>query len=262
MLFIVPLTACGKSSTDTPPSISFDGFEKQSDNIYYCKVPNATTLFNFSNSITVANGYSWIVSTDIHCNVLDQIPSKIATLASGDNVFYVMTTEQNGNVEVYKLTIRRRPIYTVAVRTYSYAYSANNNYQTIATQQIEEDKYMDMASVTKTYTLKKQFDTSLRTFYSYKIIGWSFDTTKPITSNTTITASKIEVTEINSGLHMKYWDTLKEITLNSPPMSIYYSEPFQGTAIEKIFVPKESVNAYKSTDGWGNYANKIYAIEK
>ena len=37
--------------------------------------------------------------------------------------------------------------------------------------------------------------------------------------------------------------------------------PFDNTPLQAIYVPRESVDAYKTADGWKYYADIIYPIE-
>jgi hypothetical protein len=55
---------------------------------------------------------------------------------------------------------------------------------------------------------------------------------------------------------------LANITINAVIPPSFDSDLFYNTSSElKIYVPVESVDAYKSIGGWNNYADKIYAIE-
>lgn len=44
----------------------------------------------------------------------------------------------------------------------------------------------------------------------------------------------------------------------NPPTITYYT--FQNSAVQNIYVPAESVNAYKSANAWNSHASKIKAI--
>ena len=48
--------------------------------------------------------------------------------------------------------------------------------------------------------------------------------------------------------------TIKISAINPPTLN---NNVFAGTLIEKIVVPKSSIDAYKSADGWSTYADKI-----
>ena len=48
--------------------------------------------------------------------------------------------------------------------------------------------------------------------------------------------------------------TIRISAINPPTL---YSDTFSETSIEKIIVPKSSIDAYKSADGWSTYADKI-----
>ena len=45
----------------------------------------------------------------------------------------------------------------------------------------------------------------------------------------------------------------------NPPLS--YHDSFEGCPLQAIYVPRESVEAYKTAEGWQNYASIIYSIE-
>ncbi len=56
--------------------------------------------------------------------------------------------------------------------------------------------------------------------------------------------------------------SLTKITVNiQTPFSLYRTEPFYDTNNCPIYVPNESVEAYKTTEGWSDYADRIFGIE-
>lgn len=48
------------------------------------------------------------------------------------------------------------------------------------------------------------------------------------------------------------------VKATTPPTLDFYA--FRGCPITTIYVPAASVDAYKSADGWKDYANSIQAI--
>lgn len=69
----------------------------------------------------------------------------------------------------------------------------------------------------------------------------------------------VKVVLANSFLGCSY---LSEITCfaSTPPQFEYDLDVFEGTPLTVIYVPAESVDAYKSANGWRNYADIIQAI--
>ena len=128
------------------------------------KVANAQTTFSFINDIEVADGATYTVCTDLACT--KPVLSKTISLIDGDNVCYILVT--NGNdINLYTVTVRRRPMYTVAFNS--------NGGTEIKNQQVEEDSLAT-----------KPADTE-KTGYEFK--GYDYDFNEPIVENTTINAN-------------------------------------------------------------------------
>ncbi|MBE6580153.1 MAG: hypothetical protein E7650_00875 [Ruminococcaceae bacterium] len=130
----------------------------------YLSLPNNTTAFSFLNDITVANGATYIVARDISCE--NEINSKTVMLELEDNTYYILVT--NGNAQkLYTVTLRRRPMYTVAFNT--------DDGTTVTSQTIEEGAFISApADPEKT---------------GYTFDGWSRDLALAVTSNLTINAN-------------------------------------------------------------------------
>ena len=127
------------------------------------KVANSQTTFSFINDIEVADGANYAVYSDLAC--VQPVPSKTIGLIDGDNVCYILVT--NGNdINLYTVTVRRRPIYTVAFDT--------SGGTSIDSQQVEEDSLA-----------AKPADPE-KTGYEFK--GYDYDFNEPIVENTTINA--------------------------------------------------------------------------
>ena len=78
-------------------------------------VPNSRDEFSFAEEIYTDFGKPvYSVCTDIECR--NDIPSKIASLKTGDNKFYILTAI-NGEPQVYRVTIRRLALFTVTFDT-------------------------------------------------------------------------------------------------------------------------------------------------
>lgn len=143
----------------------FELFTQADDTTYTLKVANMQETLVFGDIVTVAESSSWILSRSI--DATPTIPSKAASLDIGDNTYYVLVTANNGDVKLYTMQIRRRPIYTVSFNT--------NGGTNITAQNIEEDGLATApAEPTKT---------------AYTFMGWNFDFGTPITANTTVNAT-------------------------------------------------------------------------
>lgn len=126
------------------------------------KVSNATTVFSFNDEISVGKGTTYTISTDI--NGINVIPSKTVNLEIGDNIFYVLVSNED-ELTLYTATVRRKPIYTVTFDTLGGT--------EVEAQQVEEDAFATALTTEKNgCTFEK----------------WDWDFSMPITENTTITA--------------------------------------------------------------------------
>ena len=139
----------------------FVGFEKVGENKYFKKVSNDTEIFSLGTLVKVNSKSNWIASYDVSCTKV--ILSKIVELTAGDNFCYVNVTDENGNMSLYTLNIRRREIYEVSF--------ADSDVQS---QYIEEDSCAVAPS------------TANRNGYTFK--SWDFDFSAPIVENTVISA--------------------------------------------------------------------------
>jgi uncharacterized repeat protein (TIGR02543 family) len=145
------------SKTLVGAEAEFVGFQQVTDSIYSIKSPNANNTIDFGNFVRVAPLSTWVLTNDI--SGIDIIPSRIGTLNVGDNTYYVLVTASN-DVKMYRLDVRRRPIYTVWVEQ--------------DMQLVEEDSFANIPpSSTKT---------------GYTFISWNYDFTA-ITSSIAIYAN-------------------------------------------------------------------------
>ena len=145
------------------------------------KVANAQATFSFINDIEVADGATYTVCTDLACT--KPVLSKTINLSVGDNLCYILVSKGN-DINLYTVTVRRRPIYTVAFNS--------NGGTEIKSQQIEEDSLV-----------AKPADPA-KTGYEFK--DYDYDFNKPIVENTTINAKweavKYKITyELNGGVN-------------------------------------------------------------
>ena len=126
------------------------------------KVSNSTTVFSFNDEISVEKGTTYTISTDI--NGINVIPSKTVNLEIGDNIFYVLVSNED-ELTLYTATVRRKPIYTVTFDTLGGT--------EVEAQQVEEDAFATAPTTEKNgCTFEK----------------WNWDFSMPITENTTVTA--------------------------------------------------------------------------
>ena len=128
-------------------------------------LPNTTTVYSFIKQITVSDYATWTISTDIYG--INNVATKTVSLNAGDNVVYLLITSGDGNnINLYTMTIRRRPIYRVNFVT--------NGGTSVNVQNVEET-YL----ATEPTTSRKGYD----------FVKWNYDFTKPIMKNETIFAS-------------------------------------------------------------------------
>ena len=129
-------------------------------------VPNASTSFSFIDEIEVSPGATWQLCTDI--SGYGVIPTKTALLDEGDNIFYIFVTSADSNtIKLYEVTIRRRPLYTVAF---------NDGQGNVVSSQIVEEG--GNVAIPTEKPVKTDYD----------FTGWDFDFTTAIDGNKEILA--------------------------------------------------------------------------
>ena len=153
----------------TPESVTgtqaeFAEFEKVTETEHSMKVSNSTASVSLSTLVTVNSRSLWTLSLDIYGN--QTIASKTATLAVGDNTYYVLVTAENGATQLYTLKIRRRPVYSVIFDT--------SGGTAVENQKVEEDSFAEAPTTTKT---------------GYSFVSWNYDFTNPVTENKIVVAS-------------------------------------------------------------------------
>lgn len=126
LLFFV---SCGSDGNKIETS---DNFVVQGETISG-SVSNDVDVFSVYNVIRGGKGYSWELYSDAEC--LRLISSKTVSLSIGNNTFYVLlrANGDRNSVKLYKLVIRRKPIFQVSFET--------SGGTTIANQSIEEGCY-------------------------------------------------------------------------------------------------------------------------
>lgn len=104
---------------------------KVTENTAYGKVSNATETFSFIDEIDLVGNAGYTVYTDLQGTKV--VPTKTVALEIGDNTFYILETCANDS-NLYTVTIRRRPIYTVTFMDFE-------NASLPMAQQVEEDSF-------------------------------------------------------------------------------------------------------------------------
>ena len=143
----------------------FTQFTNVEDDTYSLTVANAVTTFNFNNVVEISNWSTWQLTSDIQGN--NVIASRTVSLSEGDNTYYVLVTARNGNVQLYTMDIRRKPMHQV---TFS-----DTNGVTIPNQSIEEGNFAEDPAE----ELSRE---------GYTFMGWNHDFEDPIMKMTTIAA--------------------------------------------------------------------------
>lgn len=78
----------------------------------YCSVSNDTNFLSLENAIELPLTNKWELYLDI--NATNKINSKAVNLEIGDNTYYILITNNSGKQKIYKVNIRRRPLYTIS----------------------------------------------------------------------------------------------------------------------------------------------------
>lgn len=162
---IFALSACGEEGDDQPSVgvLTAKGFTMDG-NVGKISVSNDTEVYSFISQITVQDNATWSISTDLAGK--DVIATKTIPLEIGDNTVYLLVSSDDGKeINLYTMTIRRRPMYVVSFQTNGGSY--------VQSQYVEESSLATEPTTSRT---------------GYTFAGWGFDFSTPITHNTTITA--------------------------------------------------------------------------
>ena len=135
-------------------------------NTVYGKVSNNTDSFSFIKEIETFGHIKFIVSLDIYGS--QQVATKTIALKVGDNEAYVIEMDNDEPKTVYKVTIRRRPLYSVVFNT--------SGGSTVVSQTVEEDYNATLPQ-------------TLPTRPGYLFDSWAYDFSIPVIRNTTIVAN-------------------------------------------------------------------------
>ena len=155
----------------------------------YAKVANAETTFNFDEEISISGNATYVVALDgngIFRSLTNAVP-----LSAGDNTFFVLEILSGKVTNVYTVTIRRRPIYTVYLEKPEYSYYERY----YAYQSIEEDSF-----ATEPQSPEKA---------GYTFNGWDYDFSKAITENTYVNAEWSANTDTKYKVEY-YWQNIED----------------------------------------------------
>lgn len=182
LTFALILASCDGDGADIQGTDIKSTLLTVGDDTLTATLPNATETFSFIKDIKVAENAEYIVSGDISCDTV--ISSKTVSLEPGDNTYYILIT--NGSLEkLYTVTIRRLPMYTVTFNS--------NGGTSVDSQTVEEGSLATEPTTSRD---------------GYTFASWNYDFTKPITSNTEISASWTP----NSGTAYKVEYYLESVT--------------------------------------------------
>ncbi len=179
-LSLCAFTACGGN---TENKIEFKTFSVNGTSVYG-KVGNDTDTFTFIDEIKMVGNAKYIVSLDISGNQL--VPTKTIPLTVGDNKVYITEMIEAEPTNVYEVTIRRKPLYSVTFNT--------DGGTEVQSQMIEEDNLVALPSENLGYTYV-----------------WDYDFATPITQDITI-YGEMEIKEDIKMFNFNSTSTMCEIT--------------------------------------------------
>ena len=160
------LAACGETQQSLDITTTEDFIVE--GNTISTKVSNSTENILLYEKVSVEKDISWKLYTDIEGQ--NEIVTKSVSLEVGNNKFYIIVADKNGNIKLYNVNIRRRPMYNVSFDT--------NGGGEIDSQAIEED---NVATIPEVVPIKG----------GYTFDSWNFDFSQKITCDTTIFAHYI-----------------------------------------------------------------------
>ena len=144
-------------------------------NVYHLSVDNNVTSINFKQ--IVQSNQIWYLSKDINGTSINI--TKVAPLEVGDNTFYIIEEDEN-DYNVYEVTVRRLPMYTVTFITNSDAI-------------LESIEIQEGSLIGTIPTITKE---------GYAFDKWDYDFTIPVTSDITLSASWIFIIEYSITYHL------------------------------------------------------------
>ena len=202
-------------------------------------VSNATEEYSFLDEITTYGQTTYVVSFDRY-GIKSALTKKIP-LEIGNNTVYIIEMIGDEVQEIYTVTVRRRPIYTLTFHT------AGGT--SVPSQSVEEGYLASEPTATRE---------------GYTFDSWSYDFAQPIMQSMTVTASWTANTD--TPYCVEYY--LQNVEDNGYPEDPVLTLPLVGTtdttasAEQKTF-EHFTLNTYKSTlsgniHGDGSLALKLY----
>ena len=168
-----------------------------------CTVNNSQEKFSFYNTVNLPFNTKYKIYYDLIGN--NELVSGTTPLYEGNNTFYMVVENSKGEKNTYTVIIRRRPKYKV---TFDLGHDNEVYYQ-----YIEENQFAS------------EYKPSNRIGYIFN--GWSYDFSKPIMGNITITANWIPI------------ETLIDFNVNGgkeqiEPVFVNYGMPYDFAVPTKI----------------------------
>lgn len=249
----ISFMACENNDNAKAELVSASGFDMENENLKMT-VSNDTKTFSFLNIVTVSKNATWVISTDKFG--MNAAATKTVPLVEGDNQFYlIVTSGDDKTVNVYPITVRRKPMYNVGF-SFGFDYIYNREYymdlwyNRLLSQCVEEG----FNATTPTVSINE-----MGTKLGYNFVGWDFDFTTPITENITIMAIW-EVKPELADFEFSFYGAnecritgikdvnIEEITISEYVTDIGYNVFDNCTRIKNINVSENNPN-YKSIDG-------------
>lgn len=159
-LISVFFVACGNES-NTKNGLFFNTLTVEETTVYGTVANNVET-FSFIDEIKTEGKTKFTVSLDVYGSQI--VATKTIPLEIGDNIVYITELIDDEPANVFTVTIRRRPMYSVTINngTLKYMYP------------LEEDSLIDIPTE------------PIREGYNFK--GWSYDFSQPVKNNISISA--------------------------------------------------------------------------
>lgn len=157
------ITAKWVEQPDSGTALQINGFTKD-ENVYSYKVNNNIISYSFINKVTVSNGSTWKLYSDL--SGTQEISTKTIQLNVGDNIYYILVTSSKGDLGFYTINIRRLNMFTVEFDT--------KGGTTIPSQQVQEESFIEPVNNPEKY--------------GYTFSSWDYDFSEPIMENLIVCA--------------------------------------------------------------------------
>lgn len=168
MLCFFTLAGCGEQA-----EISFvQGITLDGNNIY-SEVDNNVDTFTFNGKVNIKSGFSFVIYKDKEG--LFEIPTNTLDLDIGDNIYYLLLKDNNDNKTLYTINVRRLPMYTISLYTYSGVVNSNGSYSIVLykTISVQENSKLNLSNENPTRT-------------GYDFVSWEYNLNEVVTGNKSI----------------------------------------------------------------------------